>query len=94
MCAHTCEFLGADGGVGKKKLGVDEDNDGSDAPVYKEYGGKVVYGFGKGLSEKVQLLRMDCEKRGGEFGVCGDICAPDASGCAEVCAYTCEALDL
>jgi hypothetical protein len=60
----------------------------AEVKIMREYDGKIVYTTD--IETDAGPLRADCERRGGEFDECGDICPPGAEMCAQVCAYTCE----
>lgn len=60
----------------------------TEIPVLNVYEGKIVYTTDMQADPKP--FREDCQRRGGVFNACGDVCEPGASFCAEVCAYTCE----
>ncbi len=49
---------------------------------------KVVYDT-TGSSEDLSAYRADCTQHSGVFQLCGNICAPTAQACVEVCAVTC-----
>ncbi|MFB6212718.1 MAG: hypothetical protein ABEI53_02820 [Candidatus Magasanikbacteria bacterium] len=55
--------------------------------VSRNYGSKIVYT--QNVGSDASSYRSDCKRRGGTFRECGNICKPNASACAEVCAYTC-----
>lgn len=57
-------------------------------PIQSQFENKIVYGVGGDLD--VASLEKDCQVRGGNFNTCGNVCAPDAGVCIQVCAYTCE----
>ena len=59
--------------------------------IYRDYFSgkvtKVVYDATG--SENLSAYRADCAQNDGVFEECGNICAPGASACVEVCAVTC-----
>lgn len=60
----------------------------ANVPVMKAFAGKIVYTTDMDMD--TAPFREDCERMGGEFNECGDVCPPGADMCAQVCAYTCE----
>ncbi len=55
--------------------------------VLEDFGSKIVYVTSY---SNISLIEKDCEDRGGFFNQCGNLCAPSAEVCIQICAYTCE----
>ncbi|HXW07473.1 MAG TPA: hypothetical protein VD833_19710 [Vicinamibacterales bacterium] len=59
-------------------------------PIMHDFGEKIVYTTSRRVD--VSALREHCGSLDGSFNDCGTVCAPDATGCVTVCAYTCEGI--
>ena len=53
------------------------------------YPGKIIYGMDDG-EKYLDLIRQDCQRRGGRFSTCGSPCGLDDKQCITLCAYTCK----
>jgi len=58
-------------------------------PIMNQFDKKIVYGISGSLLD-LEVIRDDCDKRGGIFDECGTTCASNAKACDTVCALTCE----
>jgi hypothetical protein len=79
VCVHTCEQIPETG-----------DGDATDdaVTIEEDFVSKLVYTTQTDQNDK--KYRAHCAARGGTFEPCGNICAPDAEACADVCAFTCS----
>lgn len=66
--------------------------DDSEIPIENVFEKKVVYGTDATMDQ--DLLIADCDVRDGVFNTCGSACSSNTDICIEVCAFTCEFLDI
>lgn len=66
-------------------------NSEEEIPIRSAYDNKVVYTTD--MSYGTDVLKNDCQARGGTFNACGSICSPEMSICTDVCAYTCDSIN-